>query len=298
MSKQHANGQEYDTAFAKVDVPDFVDLILKGGERADEAMYYLLHQRLKAQLERYYDAVQHELVDDFDDVLDDFFLYLRDGNGSGDEATYPSLRRIRKKDAFLSWMLRTFRNYLGTCTTKEFKVAYLNEQTSVMTDEEKLFFASRLIAYVHQMSQPRDSFIFLRTMLTLLNKRQALPNKEMAQALGMTDIAYRVTVHRMKNHLAKCRSRLMSGEALELDEPHQLMAESINDDFLHLYPTLLEYYNQTIDTLSAARAVKQLRLEYGDATGTLLHEQNGFGVATTSISDFWNQFNRLLATRE
>ena len=39
-----------DSQFVEVAIPDFVDIILEGGERGDEAMYYLLHQRLERQL--------------------------------------------------------------------------------------------------------------------------------------------------------------------------------------------------------------------------------------------------------
>ena len=259
-------------------------------------MYYLLHQRLNGQLRRDYEVMQHQLIDDFDDVLDDFFLYLRNGKNGDEQVLYPSLRRIRKRESFQSWMLRTFRNYLSTCTTKGIKEAYYNEQSSLLTDERKLFVASHLIAYVHQTMPPRDSFIFLRTMLTMLNKRQALPNSEMARALGMTDIAYRVTVHRMKCNLARCRSRLMKGELLELDERHRQMARSINDDFVHLYPTLLEYYNQTIDTLISADAVRQLRQEYFECTGSMMHEQDALLATTLSAETFWNQLNRFLCS--
>lgn len=259
-------------------------------------MYYLLHQRLNGQLRRDYEVMQHQLIDDFDDVLDDFFLYLRNGKNGDERVLYPSLRRIRKRESFQSWMLRTFRNYLSTCTTKGIKEAYYNEQSSLLTDERKLFVASHLIAYVHQTMPPRDSFIFLRTMLTMLNKRQALPNSEMARALGMTDIAYRVTVHRMKCNLAKCRSRLMKGELLELDERHRQMARSNNDDFVHLYPTLLEYYNQTIDTLTSADAVKQLRQDYFECTDSMMHEQDALLATTLSAETFWNQLNRFLCS--
>lgn len=259
-------------------------------------MYYLLHQRLNGQLRRDYEVMQHQLIDDFDDVLDDFFLYLRNGKNGDEQVLYPSLRRIRKRESFQSWMLRTFRNYLSTCTTKGIKEAYYNEQSSLLTDERKLFVASHLIAYVHQTMPPRDSFIFLRTMLTMLNKRQALPNSEMARALGMTDIAYRVTVHRMKCNLAKCRSRLMKGELLELDERHRQMARSINDDFVHLYPTLLEYYNQTIDTLTSADAIKQLRQDYFECTDSMMHEQDALLATTLSAETFWNQLNRFLCS--
>ena len=99
--------------FSSIPIPDFVDIIIEGGERGDEAMYYLLHERLERQLKGRYEKYRHQLLDDFEDVVEDFFLYLRDGNfhpsnhlGQGDNGwsnvTYPSLRHIRKKESFES----------------------------------------------------------------------------------------------------------------------------------------------------------------------------------------------------
>lgn len=68
-----------DSQFVEVAIPDFVDIILEGGERGDEAMYYLLHQRLERQLRGRFEVYQHQLLDDFEDVVEDFFLYLREG---------------------------------------------------------------------------------------------------------------------------------------------------------------------------------------------------------------------------
>ena len=201
--------------FEGLDIPDFVDIILEGGERGDEAMYYLLHQRLERYLRRRFKVYQNQLMDEFEDVVEDFFLYLREGNShpsvlriaplgqegnSWSKTTYMSLRRIRKKESFESWMLNTFRNYLTVRVQKEDnRTIRLSDNPNILTsdnpdsltDERKLAVASNLIAYAHQTLYPRDRFIFLRTLLTLLNKQQALPNDEMARALGMTDIAYR-----------------------------------------------------------------------------------------------------------
>ena len=58
----------------------------------------------------------------------------------------------------------------------------------------------------------RFGFIFLRSLLTMLNKQQALPNDEMTSALGMTEISYCVSVLRMKCRLAKYRTLLLQGE--------------------------------------------------------------------------------------
>lgn len=76
--------------YADIPIPQFVDIILKGD---DEAMYYLLHERLKHLLFERYQDYSHNLYDDFDDLLDDFFIYIRE---SGHTA-YQALQRIKKK---------------------------------------------------------------------------------------------------------------------------------------------------------------------------------------------------------
>ena len=232
------------------------------------------------------------------DIIEDFFLYLRESG----HCPYQSLRRIKRKDTFETWLLNTFRNYLNGRAKAEDKIyatSYSdnvdgNSQQSLLTDERKLAFASQLIAYAHQSFYPRGRFIFLRSLLTMLNKQKALPNEEIAQALGMTNIAYRVTVHRMKCNLANFRTRLIHGEQLRLDTEHQQMAQRLYNDFVHLYPILLTYYNQTIDTLKCANAIRQLRHEYYEATGMMLHEPESYGPVHVTITGFWNKLNRML----
>lgn len=292
--------------FAEMPIPNFLDIIQEGGPRADEAMYFLLHQRLLGRLRNRYEIYQRQLQDDFDDVLADFFLYLRDGKEGRNTVTYLSLRSIKSKDAFETWMLNTFRNYIGvTANAKppltivtnnlesESKIQNPDVPCSPLTDERKLAFASTLIAYAHQTSLPRDRFILLRTLLTLLNKQQAMPNEEMAEALGMSSVSYRVTVYRVKHHLAKLRTRLLQGENLPLDDNHRQMAQNINDDFTHLYPILYTYYCQTIDALASAAAVKRLRQEHLDATGRALHETGSHYSLSPGIRAFWTMLSRL-----
>lgn len=290
--------------FEEMTASDFLDAILAGGERADEAMYYLLHERLNKQLKGKYEVYQNRLMDDFEDVVEDFFLYLREGKDGRSRTPYQSIHRIQKKEAFESWILSTFRNYLTVRADKEANRTIslsdnqniqVSENPILLTDERKLAIASHLIAFAHQVFYPRSRFIFLRSLLTMLNKQQALPNEEMARALGMTDISYRVSVHRMKCRLAKYRALLLQGEQLSLDDPHQQMAQRIHNDFAHLYPTLMLYYGQTLDTLNRANAVKQLRQEYLAATGAILHEPESPYALAPSISAFWTRLERFIA---
>ena len=275
---------------------------------SDEAMYDLLHHHLNQKLKRKFEIYEHQLLDNFDDIVDDFFLYLRDGKNGANQTTYEALKKIKNPEAFEAWTLSTFRNYLSVRATKEGKMVYAqvtvdkivdNEKAaSILTDEQKLSIASNLIAYAHQTLSSRDCFILFRTLLTLLNKKQALPNEAMAKVLGMSDIAYRVTVHRMKCNLAKYRTQLLQGQPLHLDEQHQAMAQSINDDFLNLYPTLSVYYNQIVETLPCADAVKNLRQEYFEETGDMLHEDQAEYSVPVSIGYFWNRVERWLLEGE
>lgn len=293
-----------DSQFVEVAIPDFVDIILEGGERGDEAMYYLLHQRLERQLRGRFEMYQHQLLDDFEDVVEDFFLYLREGKSGWSKTPYQSLRRIRKKESFESWMLNTFRNYLtvraetenqlASTSLQEENVSVTDKTSSLLTDERKLIIAANLIAYAHQTLYPRDRFIFLRTLLTILNKQQALPNGEMASALGMSVLAYRVCVHRLKGKLSYIRTCLLRNDMLPLDDLHRQMAQHINSDFTHLYPTIGRYYVLSIDDLKCANAVKRLRQEYYEATGQMLHESESVYSLAPKISAFWTRLSKFL----
>ena len=280
--------------YAGVPVPDFVEMILKGG---DEAMYYLLHDRLKHPLHDRYEAYSNHLCDDYEDVIDDLFLYLRE-NG---RYPYEPLQRIKKKASFETWLLNTFRNYLSNRAETEgqgFSSQPNCEAHSLIVsdggigDEEKIRIVSRLIAYAHQVFYPRGRFIFLRSLLTMLNKQRAVPNKEMAEALDMSDLAYRVAVYRMKQNVKRFRERLLNGETVRLDDEHQQMADYINRDFIHLYPTLFRIYLECIDTLKTSTAVKDLRKQYLEERGYAVHEPNADSPIRVRIPAFWEKLNR------
>ena len=290
--------------FAGIPTPQLIDLILHDAKQGDEAVYYLLHHRLNRQLREIYTSYHHHLLDAFEDIVEDFFLYLREGGKGLKHFPYQSLHSIKNKDSFEAWLLKTFRNYLSNRTKEEERITYADiaierlsadpSPMSPLTDEQTLHVVAHLIAYALQVFYPRGRFIFLRSLLTMLNKQKALPNEDVAAALGMTDISYRVTVHRMKCNLTQFRNRLMQGEQLRLDDEHQEMAQHIYDDFVHLYQTLLMYYAQTIDTLKCADAIKRLRQQHYEATGIMAHEPDSDYPVRTNVKAFWNKLNRLL----
>ena len=290
--------------FADIPTPQFIDLILHDAMQGDEAVYYLLHHRLDRQLREIYTSYHHHLLDAFEDIVEDFFLYLREGGKGLKHFPYQSVQSIKNKDSFEAWLLKTFRNYISNRTKEEERITYADiaierlsadpSPMSPLTDEQTIHVVAHLIAYALQVFYPRGRFIFLRSLLTMLNKQKALPNEDVAAVLGMTDISYRVTVHRMKCNLTQFRNRLMQGEQLRLDDEHQEMAQHIYDDFVHLYQTLLMYYAQTIDTLKCADAIKRLRQQHYEATGIMAHEPDSDYPARTTVKAFWNKLNRLL----
>ena len=289
--------------FADIPTSQFTDIILHDAQRSDEAVFYLLRHRLDRQLHEIYDTYHRQLFDSYEDLTDDFFLYLREGKDGTNRCPYQALQNIKNCEALETWLQNTFRNYLSNRTKDEERISYtdvsiedLSDESSKspLTDEQKLNIMAHLIAYALQVYYPRGRFIFLRTLLTMLNKQKALSNQEIAKSLGMTDISYRVSVHRIKCNLTKFRYRLLRGEDLRLDDKHQQMAQQICDNFCHLYSTLLTYYTQTIDTLKCADAIKQLRQEHYEATGFMAHESTSDDCSRITIRAFWNKFNRLL----
>ena len=282
--------------YADIPISQFVDIILKGD---DEAMYYLLHERLKHLLYERYQDYSHHLYDDFEDLLDDFFIYIRES----EHTPYQALQRIKRKQAFESWLLNTFRNYLNNRSEAESHIPLVDkdcEKMSLLTEsssadgEIKIHIVSQLIAYALQVFYPRGRFIFLRSLLTILNEQQAVPDKEMAEALGMSYISYRVTLHHMRSNVKRFRECLLYGEPLRLDDEHELLAKRIDNDFPNLYPILFDCYIRCIDTLKTSAAVKELRRHYIEERGFVVHEPSIPEYARISIARFWVKLHRWL----
>ena len=336
-------------------MPTPLDIILAGDQRSDETLYLLLHNQLAPQLRSRFQAYRHQLLDPFDDLLEDYFLYLRDGTPTNPSSTpsptsppppgrpagrssgrppqpptpeqpsgrqpqpptnqplpYQALRSIRNPDSLEPWLVITFRNYLSLRAAREARLVPQpldplerqppadndNPLPAPLLDEQKLALASHLIAYAHQTLAPRDAFILLRSLLSLLDRQRALPTDLMANALGISPVAYRVANHRVQRHLAHLRTLLLRGSNLPLDPPHRLMAQRINDDFIHLYPTLLAFYSQTLDSLSTAQAIRLLRQQHTDPSGNQLHEPDTPYVLTHTIATLWNLIDEYLSTQK
>lgn len=284
--------------FKNITTAQLLDIILQGSEQSDEAVYYVLRERIYGRLKEKYNTHEHGFFEELEDVVDDFFLYLREGNSESREP-YRALHTIENKEVFEGWLVSTFRNYLTNRRNAEVECYALNEAQMASSEsandnqEELIHKAAQLIAYSHQVFLPRGRFIFLRSILTILNKANALPDNEMAVALGMSHVHYRVTAHRMKKNVQKFRQRLDMGEQLRLDNEHKAMTKRINDDFFSLYPTLICYYNATLQRLKQEPAITALREKHYNLTGLMLHEcEKEYRKLT--VNAFWNKLNRWL----
>lgn len=279
-----------------IPTPDFLDIILSNTELSDIAMYYLLQKRINHKLRMRYDVYENQLTDKFEDITGDFFLYLRDGNDMSNNVPYQSLRSIKKKESFEAWIKNTFRNYLSNkIDNSTYKPVAYKIDASPLTDETILDIASKLITYTHQELSPKGRFIFLRTLLSLLNRKNAMPDKDVAEVIGMTYTSYRVMVHRIKDNLINLHSRILKGEILKLDKQHQLMATRIYDDFTNLYPTLFNYYNNNIEMSEYREQIISLRNRYYDSTGNTLHESTAtYLPSNITPAIFLSRLNKLL----
>lgn len=296
MSKQIRNFALMND-FKDMTSSQLLDIILQGNEQSDEAMYYVFSERVGERLKEKYKSYKHVFFEEYEDVVDDFFLYLREYD-SEKRKPYYALRTIENKEAFEGWLVNTFRNYLSNRANAEVECCALNEEPVASsedgTQEELIHKAAQLIAYSHQVFFPRGRFIFLRSILTLLNKANALPDDEIAEALGMSHIHYRVTAHRMKKNVLRFRQRLDAGEQLRLDEEHKTMTKRIDDDFYSLYPTLIQYYNATLQQLKQEPEITALRQKHYNLTGLILHEDEE-EYRNLTANAFWNKLNWWLA---
>lgn len=284
--------------FDQISMAELLDVILARKSESDEAMWYVLHERKSDALRRRYLDYECQLWDGYEDLVDDFFLYLREGKQGSRQVPYYVLRTINNKEAFESWLLSTWRNYLSNKVEQDgmlrVDVHNMNEEAitnivdvKAVDDERKIEIVSQLIAYCLQVFLPRGRFIFLRSMLTILNKENVLSTKDMAEALGMTEINYRVVSHRMKTNEHEFLKRILNGKSLRLNEESRNVAARIIQNFDNLYSVLMGCYIETLKTLKQREAIQTLRLNNIKADGTLLHEPDC--TMRVGIRAFWNK---------
>lgn len=263
---------------------DYYDAVLLPEEIPVEAVYYLLQKRLHHALQRVFELHGFGLSDDFDDTVDDFFLYLYEGNCAND-APFSVVRGIQNKQAFFGWTVSTYRNFLLSKSKEEVKRKALQAEAKFLTADEgngmdnetMIHYLASAIAYADQRFIPCNLFIFYRSLLSLLDHSRAIPQEEMAEAMKLHPVTYRVRCKRQRDSFQEFILKQETGQHLELDSQHELMKHCIEEDFNRLYDLLIGYYNQVLERLPAKIEIRALRLKYREQKGMYMHERNHFG---------------------
>lgn len=293
------------TTFQNIPLSEFLNFILAHREQADEAMYCLLHERMDLQLREKFEAYREEIHDAYEDVLEDFFLYLREGADGDNTQPYEVLSSVQHREAFVSWIRSTFRNYLtnravSETKLREFYVEHADEINacsdghSLLQTERMIETFSQSIAYMLQVLQPRERFILLRWLLTMLDKSKALPEKEISQAMGISHESYRVIVYRIKAQLRHNLIVLQQRNLVqECGSGYLSIASDINDHFSDLYNCLISYYEETLLQLPNAEAVAELRLSRKEKSGSMVHDTTVTEYQKSAASILWTFYKRL-----
>lgn len=268
---------------------DYYDLIVNDGRPGLEATYYLLTKRLHKALKGIYELYGFGLSDDYKDTIDDFFLYLYEGNQETVQKPFAMLESIRNKSAFFAWVLGTYRRFLLNKAKDEIKRKELLEHARVFTrtdpeqysEEVLIALLASAIAYADQQFSLRNRFILYRMLLSYLDHSRAIPQHAMALALNMHPVTYRVCNKRLKDRLSEFILMQEAGEVLKLDSAHLLMRERITERFNRLYGLLLEYYEETLMLLPSALEIQSLRMNSIRKDGQMMHEEYYYGRVQT-----------------
>ena len=270
--------EKYDALSAS----SYYDLVLSG---SSEAVYYLLKCRLGKALYAVHELHGFGLSDDFEDTLDDFFLYLYDSNQDSVGKPFTMVGKIYDKRTFFGWTIATYRHFLLNRAKEEIKRKELMKQVCLASKEEDcglsnetmILFLASAIAYADQQFKSRNLFVFYRMLLSFLDHSKAIPQEAMARALDMQPVTYRVCSKRQKDRFLEFILCQEAGVKLELDVCHLKMRERIVDGFERLYELLMEYYEKALKTVPKASAVQWLRSQYGRREGMMHEERPPYG---------------------
>ena len=288
------------------DAVAYYDAILAHSKTSQEAAYSLLKHRLNAALRIVYDEYSFLLIDDFDDSIDDFFLYLFDGDGD-DKTPFSVLRKLHNKRALFKWVMATYRFFLmkkGSAERRRKESAchvqeHHGEEFQPLTDETMIQYLATAIAYADQEFNPRNRFVFYRMILSLLDHQQGIPQEAVAHAIGMNHITYRVCTKRQKDRFLGFIHQLELGETLPLDRKHQLMKERLMEHFETIYDTLESYFQQSIEEMPKGAAFQNLRWDLCEAHGLLMHENRpSYGYDLLSIKQIYEIIKTSWSLRE
>lgn len=247
----------------------------------DKALYRVLTESLRPRLLRRFRAYEKRSPFVFEDALQEFFLYLR---GDANNA-YSIFRELRDASAAEAWILTTFRNFVSK--KSRYGVPAAAVDISDLSDcpdcpqdklqnnpQDKLQkVLSAMIAYCYQELPLVQRFVFMRLILTYLDRNRALPQKDVALVLGLSHIYYRVLCNRVKAFAMQVKGRILAGERLLLNMNALEMRDRLDADFGGWYDLLSSYYAETINQFTQAEEINAMRYSYAtESPGMMLHE--------------------------
>ena len=260
----------------KIESAQFIAVILDEEmdiESRDNALYRVLTESLRPRLLRRFRPYEKRAPFAFEDALQEFFLYLR---GDGNDA-YSIFRTLKDASAADAWLITAFRNFVSKKSRYGVHAVVLD--ISDLSDcppreqDNLQKVLSTMIAFCYQELPLVQRFVFMRMILTYLDRDRALPQKDVALVLGLSHIYYRVLCNRVKSFALQVKGRILGGERLPLNRNASEMRERLDEDFSGWYDLLSSYYAETIAQFTQAEEINTLRYSYiTDSPDMLLHD--------------------------
>ena len=273
-----------------VESAKLIALVLDGEmdiESRDNALYGVLTESLRPRLQRRFRAYEKRAPFAFEDALQELFLYLR---GDGNNA-YSIFRGLKDASAADAWLVTVFRNFVSK--KSRYGVPAVAGDIPDLSDcpdcpQDKLQkVLSAMIAYCYQELPLVQRFVFMRLILTYLDRDRALPQKDVALVLGLSHIYYRVLCNRVKGFALQVKGRILAGERLLLNMNALEMRDRLDADFGGWYDLLSVYYAETIAQFTQAEEINAMRYSYcTDSPDMVLHDGEDFPAYTPKLSEF------------
>jgi len=238
--------------------------IMQRGDGSEAAVFYLLRYRLLRRLRYYYSRFQ--LPEDFGEVLDGFHFYLRDGKDKSYDRPYQPLESLRSEKGFASFVIQIFKNYLISLAEEEKTKREAKdelEKTPIPTydkvRDKKIYCFGVLLAFANQRFGLRERFILFRSLLDVLDKKQMISNKMMAEAMNLSYGNYRQIDSRMRGLSQSLLQDFEAGNLPQLDDTGKQLVVRVNREYEHVGKILNELYEATLNQMECKPAIEALR---------------------------------------
>ena len=242
-------------------------------EARDNALYRVLTESLRPRLLRRFRSYEKVAPFAFEDALQEFFLYLR---GDANNA-YSIFKELKDASAAGAWLITTFRNFVSKKSRYGVRAVAMDipdlSDCPSRPQNEQQKVLSAMIAYCYQELPLVQRFVFMRMILTYLDRNRALPQKDVALVLGLSHVYYRVLCNRVKAFAMQVKGRRLAGERLPLNMYALEMRDRLDANFSGWYDLLSSYYAETIAQFTQAEEINALRYSYAtESPGMMLHD--------------------------